>query len=139
MDKLSKDASAAIKAGMTYGQYMATKYPVKIIPPKQKEPSKPAPQKTVEMVCECCGKVIRRQDQRRQRFCDSRCKHRYCALHKEQSSAMVKTCGICGTEFEAANWKAKYCSDRCRRLAQAEGMKRFYERKKGARSKSTLP
>lgn len=64
MDKLSRDSTAAIKAGMSYGKYMAMKEPVVVTPPERRGTWRTCPR---------CGKEFVRYDKMRQIYCDVTC------------------------------------------------------------------
>lgn len=73
MDKLSQDATNAIKAGMSYGQYMALKNPVTISAPQpQKVQSEPEKKGPVMKTCAICGKEFLSRD-RRCKYCGPFC------------------------------------------------------------------
>lgn len=61
MDQLTLDSTAALKAGMSYGKYMASRYvpPVIEVPVQQKR------------LCRYCGKEIKGHGNRK--YCDDRC------------------------------------------------------------------
>ena len=71
MDKLSKEASMALAAGMSYGKWKAMQTPVKIVPVVQ------------EHFCLNCGKKI--ISGKSIKYCDEVCASRYRAkLHREK-------------------------------------------------------
>lgn len=70
MDKLAQDAIAAQKAGMSYGQYMATKEPAVIKP-------KPLPGVVRMVVCRYCGKEFPVYHHKNKVYCDTFCRDLY--------------------------------------------------------------
>lgn len=54
-------------------------------------------------------------------FCCDEC---YKAYSEERSSRLIK-CEICGDEFHPSSSRAKYCSDTCRKIAQAKQIKQW--------------
>lgn len=127
IDKLAQDATAAIKAGMSYGKYMAQKHPVKVEPPRPQG---------IRRKCECCGKVFYQQDRRAKKFCSDVCRERFYSKGKHQKKAEKpperKICPICGKEFMAESYRNKYCGSFCAQVAQGERIKEYQRRKAGA-------
>ena len=73
MDKLARDATNAIRKGMSYGQYMAQKKPEIIIP---------TPPKDVEMrECLRCGKLfpLNKQGSGKKKYCSDECREKFYA------------------------------------------------------------
>ena len=66
-DKLSLECRMAKEAGMSYGQWKALQPVVK---PKEKEPT------GQKRICEFCGEVFYKNDNRPRRFCDVICQKR---------------------------------------------------------------
>lgn len=65
MDNLTRDAVAAKKAGMTYGQWKAMQEPAPIVP---------APRGVVIKTCEFCGTEFRYRNNRQRKYCSDECK-----------------------------------------------------------------
>ena len=63
-DKLSQDAMAARRAGMSYGKWKGLQSPVKIVKPVIPDGWK---------ICEYCGKAYKPKTNRPQKYCDSVC------------------------------------------------------------------
>lgn len=64
-------------------------------------------------VCEWCG--VEFHAQKKRKYCSTRCaeRHNYRAKHPKE----VKTCAVCGKEFESYTSKNIYCSNECCRKA----------------------
>lgn len=60
-DKLTRDSSAAIAMGISYGKYMAMK------PPEKPKPV--PPKKGITRTCEYCGCEFTQYDNRERRYC----------------------------------------------------------------------
>lgn len=118
MDQLDIDASNAIKAGMTYGKYMAMKNPTTIV-------REPEGQKHT---CLFCGKVFYVTQKKVRKYCSDQCRELSYA-HKRKEPAL-KACPICGKEFVAETYRNKYCGEFCARVAQGQRCKEYQERKK---------
>lgn len=68
-DFLAECASAAIRMGISYGQYMARRYDMGLVKNPHTEPE-PEP----DAVCKCCGKPFLRTAQNRV-YCSAECKY----------------------------------------------------------------
>lgn len=121
MDQLSIDSSNAIKAGMTYGKYMATKKPVTIKTPENLG---------YKHTCNCCGKEFYTNKLKLRKFCDDQCREQY-YRDLERVPPTIKVCPICGVEFEAPS-RYKYCTDFCAKIAKSNQSKDWQARKKEA-------
>lgn len=124
MDKLSQDSTKALKAGMSYGKWMAMKNPVVIV----KKPD------GVVRSCPHCG-VAFRVRHGWQKYCSPECQvkakaRRKYDREKADKQPIVKTCATCGKEFVAETWRNKYCGDFCRQRAQVEVVRNYQKRKK---------
>lgn len=76
-DKLTQDNSAAIAAGMSYGQWKAMQPSVPIAPRK--------PEKGyTEHVCEHCGCTFVRYDKKPVRYCGEKCKNAQAYLREKE-------------------------------------------------------
>lgn len=78
MDKLTRDAIDARKAGMTYGKYMAMKKPTIAEPVPVQEPG-------VRHICLHCGKEFFETRRLVRKYCSRRCREAfyYAAKKKE--------------------------------------------------------
>ncbi len=74
MDKLSQDATNAIKAGMSYGKYMAMKNPAKITPDVV----------GYRHICHYCGKEFVTKKKGPRKYCDDKCREDYYYLQKRR-------------------------------------------------------
>ena len=84
---------------------------------------------TVKMVCEmfdlkpckksyclCCGKEVKITNTVLPKYCSASCRNRMYRLRNGQPETprpIIKTCIVCGTEFEGAK-ASKYCSTQCK-------------------------
>lgn len=122
MDKLSKDATDALNAGMSYGKYMAVKNPTKISPPEPKG---------VRQECQHCGNVFYRYDGKARKYCSDRCrKNAENQRARQPVKPTTKICPVCGKEFAAATWRNKYCSPFCAQAAQVEQVREYQARQR---------
>ena len=126
MDQLSIDASNALKAGMSYGKYMATK--------KQTSATVPV-QSGYKHTCPVCGNEFVTYIKNARKYCSDDCKHKadYKRKRKRQYP-MPRVCDICGKEFMATHWHSRYCSEFCVKVGQSERVKECLARKKEAKS-----
>ena len=72
------------------------------------------------MKCPICKNQIKQKNRgRKSLYCSSQCKVKMDALRKKQIYAKPKNCGFCQKVFE---WRAyaRYCSSKCKSLAQAQ-------------------
>ena len=105
MDKLAQDSTDAIKAGMSYGKYMAMKKPVEVTMKDENH-----------YICEFCGKAFYTKYHKGQKYCSPECQEkakdrRQSERKKSEKPPIIKTCGICGKEFIGKKVQAKYCGD----------------------------
>ncbi len=70
MDKLAKEAAAALAAGMTYGKWKAKQSLQQIEAPAVAEEEKPQ----YRHVCEYCGKEFFVHAERGQKYCSEDCR-----------------------------------------------------------------
>ena len=112
-DHLDRDALAAQKAGLSYGQYKA-EHPHTYYPETQQPEEEPA-------------------QERRQRDRQYNARH-YAEAKKEKPPAESRACAICGKTFLLSRNHVKYCSIPCReqgrKLVTRAKDKRYRERKK---------
>lgn len=74
MDNLSKDAIAAQRAGVSYGQYMARQRDMgRVRPPEKKEETNPRLKH--ELVCAICGAKFKSVTRMR-KYCSDSCKYK---------------------------------------------------------------
>lgn len=121
MDQLSIDASNAIKAGMSYGKYMAMK-------PRTDSPKKPT-RLGRSIACEFCGEQFVNYRNNDRKYCSDDCRNRACVKRKKEYPK-PRTCCICGKEFMATTWRSAYCSEFCVRVGRNERVKECLARKK---------
>ena len=119
MDKLSQDVTDAIKAGVSYGKYMA-----------MKEPEIEAPAKTgIKRICLHCGKEFFVNHRKRKDYCNDQCRENFYYQKYKKVAPTVKICPICGKEFMARNMHYKYCGELCKKVAHCERVKACQARK----------
>ena len=133
LDRLTRDAIAAQKAGMSYGKYK-TLHPH--TPDEDDEEELVADPGTVIAICERCGgKFIRPRGKTNKRFCSSVCQSRYNEEKKRQQQKMERagnpaSCIICGASFVVDQQHKKYCSPECYAEGQRKRAKELRERYK---------
>lgn len=111
MDKLSQDSCDAIKAGMSYGKYMAMKGSAKVTRPT------PAPTGYYH-VCQHCGKEFYVEDRKTRKFCSDRC--RQLSYYVPKIKTATKVCPTCGKEFVTTKKHQKYCGEFCAKVAKSK-------------------
>ena len=111
MDKLSQDSCDALKAGMSYGKYMALKGSTKVTRPT------PAPTGYYH-VCQYCGKEFYVPDKKPRKFCGDRC--RELSYYVPKIKTATKVCQICGKEFVSTKSQQKFCCEFCARVAKTQ-------------------
>ena len=125
MDKLSQDACDALKAGMSYGKYMAMKgYSVTARPTR--EPV------GYRHVCQFCGKEFYVQDKSPRKFCNYYCRQNSYYVPKIRN--YEKACEVCGKEFVTTKKQQKYCSEHCAKFAKSQQQMEARLMKKEARA-----
>lgn len=65
-DRLSRESSAAIAAGMSYGKWKSLQKPDIIVPKK--------PKKLIEKTCQLCGATFYQSDNRIRKYCSPECR-----------------------------------------------------------------
>ena len=125
MDKLSRDSCDAIKAGMSYGQYMAMKGS------SVATRSTPAPT-GYRHVCQFCGKEFYVQDKSPRKFCNDYCRQNSYYVPKIRN--YEKACEVCGKEFTTTKKQQKYCSEHCAKFAKSQQQMEARLMKKEARA-----
>lgn len=142
-DRISQRAAEALALGMSYGKYMAVYHPSE----SRQEPVKP--RTGVTKVCEYCGMEFTRYDKRQRKYCCEDCQEaandqksrerkmaqriserKQTAQKKPVEIAVMKVCPYCGVQFKPKSGHMKYCSDMCRRIANADRCRLAYYRKK---------
>lgn len=130
LDRLTRDAIAALEAGMTYGQYKAL-HPHTPDEDDEKKELEVDPDSVVA-TCEYCGEqFVKPKWKTAKRFCCVTCQNRYNAhkqekIRKQEQNGRTAICVICGATFTVDHACRKYCSTEC----YAEGQrKRNQERR----------
>ena len=121
MDKLSQDSCDALKAGMSYGKYMAMKGSTKVTRPT------PAPTGYYH-VCQHCGKEFYVPDKKPRKFCGDRCRELSYYVPKIKTAHRI--CPICGKEFVTTKKQQKYCGEHCAKFAKSQKQMEARARKK---------
>lgn len=127
MDKLAQDSTDAIKAGMSYGQWMAMRKPVVV--------KKPTIGRE-ERKCPCCG-VVFTPHHGSQKYCGSTCQIKAKGRRKNTKTLddidapLIKNCPVCGKQFIAESYRNKYCGDFCRQLAKNKKCSKISAEEKG--------
>ena len=115
MDQLSIDSSNAIKAGLSYGKYIALYGHSKA----QAQHQAPVGYKRN---CQFCGKDFYIPTRRAQRFCSDKCRER--SYYITAIGPMEKmTCPICGKDFMPNTRHQKYCDRFCAERARRQRVK----------------
>lgn len=121
MDKLTMDAIAARKAGMSYGKYKAA-HPGTYLTSVEIEPPKPPKPEPLCRSCARCGKMLEVDAQKRKRYCSIECanataKERDAELRRKYRAAVrekiKRVCPICGKEFTPSRMHRTLCSQEC--------------------------
>ena len=111
MDKLSQDSCDAIKAGMSYGQYMA-----------MKESSGATRSSRASAgyyhVCKFCGKEFYADTRQPRKFCSDRCREQ--SYYVPKITTVTKVCPICGKEFVSTKSQQKFCGEFCAKVAKTQ-------------------
>lgn len=79
VDKLSREATAALNAGMSYGKWKAMQAPV-VIPADL----------TSKTACEHCGKLFANRDKRHRKYCDDSCRIAAANRRKYEQKALSR-------------------------------------------------
>lgn len=106
LSQLDIDSSNAIKAGMSYGKYMALAKP--LIQPLKEEPAS-------ERACPYCGKDMT-YEHAGKKYCSTYCRQSHYYETKVAKPPVEKVCPICGASFKG-NGRDKYCSKHCAQIA----------------------
>ena len=125
MDKLSQDSCDALKAGMSYGKYMAMKGSANVTRPT------PAPTGYYH-VCQHCGKEFYVEDRKARKFCSDRC--RELSYYVPKIKTATKICPICGKEFVSTKSQQKFCGEFCAKVAKSQKIRAWKEKMKEARA-----
>lgn len=141
LDRLTRDAIAAERAGMSYGQWKAT-HPHT---PDEDEPTGPAVVETTPVVagpgmvlatCLYCGKEFtKRQSQTTKKFCSEACQQQHHSaqlreMRRQANPGRTAVCPICGAEFVTNNQHRIYCNKKCYREAQRKRDAKMREQRK---------
>ncbi len=124
LDQLTIDSTNAIKAGMSYGYYMALKKPKTVQRTYTQNPDFDGYKHT----CKYCGKEFVIYHRKLRKYCSDECRQQS-YLDNRKINPRKKTCPICGKEFIAETYRNKYCSEFCSRAGQVERVREYRERK----------
>lgn len=144
-DRIVKVETEARAEGLSYG-YMMARYREQGVTPYP-DPEKKKPRTGVTKVCEYCGEEFTRYDKRQRKYCCDDCRNaandlqyrertqkstgrKQTAEKKPVEIAVMKVCPYCGVQFKPKSGHMKYCSDMCRRRANADRCRLAYYRKK---------
>lgn len=125
MDKLSQDSCDALKAGMSYGKYMAMKGSAKVTRPT------PAPTGYYH-VCQHCGKEFYTDTRQPRKFCSDRCRELSYYVPKIKTAHRI--CPICDKEFVTTKGQQKYCGEFCAKVAKSNNLIAYRAIKREARA-----
>lgn len=150
-DRIVKVETDARAEGLSYG-YMMARYREQGVTPYP-DPEKKKPRTGVTKVCEYCGVEFTRYDKRQRKYCCDDCRNAANDLQyrdrmqkksgsegkreavkkpekKPVETDIMKVCPYCGVQFKPKSGHIKYCSDMCRRIANADRCRIAYYRKK---------
>ena len=135
LDKLTQDSIAARKAGMSYGQYMASRYQPPVI-----EVDVPDPE---ARHCLHCGKEIPKWAHKNRRYCSDPCHNEarreitlsnYHAKKAKEDPSHVrrkKVCEICGKDIpKNMHGSSRYCSAECKHERELEMYRSKWQKNK---------
>lgn len=126
IDKLSRDSTAAIAAGMSYGKYMAMKNTTFFVKPPEDEIDEYA---EYRHTCLNCGKEFISETRLPRKYCSDYCRYEYYTKKKSLEYPQKKTCPICGKEFTAETFRNKYCNPFCSKVGHGQRNKEYRLRK----------
>ena len=132
MDRLTLASIAAQKAGLSYGQYMASLYRPPVVE-TEVEPEK--------RVCRTCGKEISKYAHGNRRYCSNYCQYeRTKGYYREKYHEMnghpeedrpKRVCCVCGKKIpKHMHGGNRYCSEECRHERQLERDRAKYQENK---------
>lgn len=116
-DQLTTDSTNAIKAGLSYGKYIALYGHSKVKQPHQAPVG-------YKHNCQHCGKEFYVPDRRLQKFCSDICRERSYYVIKNGPPG-EQTCPLCGKIFLPKSRHNKYCSEVCSGVVRANRGKAF--------------
>ena len=132
-DRLSRESSMALAAGMSYGKWKALQSIIYLHTdniPKDEIPNGRT------RACQTCGILFSLTSRGTgvKKFCSDDCREYFYRkraeqIRKAQNQEKHKTCPICGNVFVAKNNK-KYCDIGCYSVANAERQKQCRQNKK---------
>lgn len=120
-DSIVATSNAAIKLGISYGQYVALYGAV------HEEDVKPVPLENAK-ICPVCGKAFSGRKSNSV-YCSTQCqtrrgcrdyKREYREKHREKPFDKNRVCAICGKAFVAKSFNQKYCGQECYEVANKE-------------------
>lgn len=129
MDRLSRESTAAIEAGMSYGQWKAT-HPYGLPDPDDEKPATPAkkPATRPPRYCKICGGLL---PDKRRAYCSEECEDKGMRERNAASSRRYKErysqlhprppiyCAHCGGLI-TERLRKKYCSSECEANARQQ-------------------
>lgn len=124
LDQLTIDSTNAIKAGMSYGYYMALKKHTTAQSERKSNPDFDGYKHT----CEQCGKEFVIFHKKKRKYCSDQCRKQH-YLDTKKIQIRKKICPICGKEFMPETYRNKYCSEFCSRAGQVDRVREYRERK----------
>ena len=130
LDQLTIDSTNAIKAGLSYGKYMALYKPATTT----YRGSTTVPEEDgIKHTCQGCGKVFYAQNRKLRKFCCGSCREAFYYRAKrmrEEMYSLEKVCPICGKAFTAETYRNKYCSEFCAKVGNGQRVKEYQARRK---------
>lgn len=133
LDKLAQDMIQCKKDGfgVHYGAWRAAQY-------EKNKGMTPAKPKGYKHTCLNCGEEFYTKINGVRKYCCDQCKEQYYRDQKKTESKSTiekpvepidKTCPICGKDFPAKNYRYKYCSEFCAKVAHGQKVKEHAMRK----------
>lgn len=129
MGNLSRDACAALEAGMSYGQYKAMHPHTGTSEAEEDTQAAKQPEaKWKQVKCKQCGKEFWRPSGRNNKvYCSEKCRWEANQQIKNRKyipkEPRTYVCAVCGADFKCKRF-AKYCSPECYREGQRQNDRR---------------
>ena len=128
LDRLTRDAIAAEKAGMSYGKYKAL-HPH--TPEEYVDPQKEAQEKVITKACPICGRTfICSKQGTHKKYCSDIC-YRAADNDRKLGRLAPLQCVWCGGDIPRGSHRTRYCCDDCYHANQAHKKAERMKKKHG--------